>query len=292
MTLSHRFLSRLLLAHFALAAFLAFPLEASAQRRPPGPPHHPPGHDRDRWDDRYDDRWDSGRDRFGRDEVVRLRLSERTFRGTTVPLLQLAQQQGIRLQGREVLAVSLDAEALGRFADAEARLVVNGVPQGAFQYLFSRRDQVNFYLYGQSEIGRDIRQLQIEVRGEAQLHGVSLTLAPERRPGPAPLPPTIFLRPMRDFYGRVSQSLETAFAIPFQHSNRMVAAVTITALSNDRGEYALVEIGGRGPLLRQFLDRFARTQRISFPRPVPLHQIGINMLNHVRVESVEVEFLR
>jgi hypothetical protein len=187
-------------------------------------------------------------------------------------------------------SVTLEASALGRFANAEASLIVNGRAE-AFQLIRSGRDQVTFQIYGRGEVGRDIRSLQIEVRGDAQVDGVIVQLE-RHRPGPGPRPlPGIHLRPMRDFQGRTSLTLEQAFALPYQHANRLVTEVRLQVSSNNSGELSLVDIG-RGPLGRHSIGRWGQTVVVRLPQAVPLRDLGINMLNHVRVETLDIEFLR
>lgn len=316
---THRFFVRLLLGQLALAAILAFPIDAKAQARVNGPDFTFDERDQqreerredrredrrgdrreDRRDDRIGERWD---DRYeplppmrplppiGRDDEIRLYHSERVYGQSLIRVLQLANQQGQRLQGRVIESVTLEASALGRFANAEARLIVDGRAEGSFQYIRSGRDQVTFHLFGRGEVGRDIRSLQIELRGDAQVDGVIVQLE-RHRPGPDPRPqPGIHLRPMRDFHGRTSQTLEQAFALPYQHANRLVTEVRLQVSSNNSGELSLVDIG-RGPLGRHSIGRWGQTVVIRLPQAVPLRDLGINMLNHVRVETLDIEFLR
>lgn len=287
---------KILLAQLALISILSLPLSAEAQRQRE--------RDRDR-DGRQDefgigvgigagrgsdfDYYDRPRDRYDRTEDIRLVHSERVYGQTLVRVLQLANQQGDRLRGQVIRSVSLEARALGRFANAEARLLVNGRPESGFELLGSTRDVITFPLYGQSEVGRDLNSLQIEVRGDAQIRGVIVTVE-GRRQDPFPAP-ALRLRPMRDFYGRTSQTLEQALGLPFSHLNRLVTQITLDASTINGGELTLVDIG-RGPLGRNLLSRFPRPVTVYFDRPIPLRDVGINMLNHVRIDAVEIQFLR
>jgi hypothetical protein len=323
---THRFFVRLLLGQLALAALLAFPIDAKAQVRVGGSDFTFDERDQqreerredrreerrddrigDRWDnsynDRIGDRWDGRIEPLppirplpplrplppiGHDDEIRLYHSERVYGQTTIRVLQLANQQGDRLLGRTIESVTLEASSLGRFANAEARLVVDGRTE-AFQLIRSGRDLVTFHIYGRGEVGRDLRSLHIEIRGDALVDGVIVQLE-RHRPGPRPLP-GIHLRPMRDFHGRTSQTLEQAFALPYQHANRLVTEVRLQATSINSGELSLVDIG-RGPLGRHLIGRWGQTVVIRLPQAVPLRDLGINMLNHVRVETLDIEFLR
>lgn len=299
---AHSTFKKLLLAQLALIGILSLPLNAEAQRQ------------RERERDREGRRDDFGigigvgvgigqrpgqgsdfeyndrpRDRFERTEDIRLVHNERVQGQTLVRVLQLANQQGDRLRGKVIRSVSIEARALGRFAQAEARLLVNGRPESAFEYLSNTRELITFPLYGQSEVGRDLNSLQIEVRGDAQIRGVVVTVEDRRR---EPLPaPALRLRPQRDFYGVTSLRLDQAFALPSSHMNRLVSQITFEASSINGGELGLVDIP-RGPYPRQYLSRYSAPVTVYFDRPIPLRDIGINMLQHVRVETVEIHFLR
>lgn len=295
---AHSTLKKLLLAQLALIGILSLPLNAEAQRQ------RERERDREARRDEFGfgigigqgpgrgsdfDYYDHPQDRFERTEDIRLVHNERVQGQTLVRVLQLANQQGDRLRGKVIRSVSIEARALGRFAQAEARLIVNGRPESAFEYLSNTRELITFPLYGQSEVGRDLSSLQIEVRGDAQIRGVIVTVENRRRD---PLPaPVLRLQPMRDFYGRNSQTLEQALGLPYSHLNRLVSQITLEASTINGGELTLVDIG-RGPLGRNLLSRFSRPVTVYFDRPIPLRDIGINMLNHVRIDTVEIRFLR
>lgn len=291
---AHSTFKKLLLAQLALIGILSLPLNAEAQRQRERERDRDarqdefgigqgPGRDRDF------DYYDRPQDRFERTEDIRLVHNERVQGQALVRVLQLANQQGDRLRGKIIRSVSIEARALGRFAQAEARLIVNGRPESAFEYLSNTRELITFPLYGQSQVGRDLNSLQVEVRGDAQIRGVIVTVE-NRRQDPFPAP-VLRLQPMRDFYGRNSQTLEQALGLPFSHLNRLVSQITLEASTINGGELTLVDIG-RGPMGRNLLSRFSRPVTVYFDRPVPLRDIGINMLNHVRIDTVEIRFLR
>jgi hypothetical protein len=227
---------------------------------------------------------------IGRDRVE-LIVNQRILGSGTLRLLQLAQQHGEQIQGMELLRVVVQGRSIGRFS-AQARLIVNGQPVSEFKNLDGGMTQfpINRVLGGRSEIGRDIRQLQLEVRGDALID--SLTLRLERSGGhnPGPLPSRdLRLSPMRDFNGRISQSLMSALSLPYQYSDRLVSAITIDATSFDRGGMALVDTG-RGLIQQISVNRHSAPVRVQLPRPIPLRDVGINMTGRIRIETIVIEF--
>ena len=231
----------------------------------------------------------------GLGRTIRLALNQPVYVSALLSLRQLAQQQGLRLEGERVSSVTLEADVRGR-GRAEARLLVNNLPVGQWQSLISRRSQVSFFLSSyESEIGREVRSLQLEVRGDVLVTGVSLELARGQVgpwPGPRPGERTLHLRPQRDLNGRLSQGLEQAVSLPREHSQRLVSAITLGVSSSNRGTLILVDMG-RGVLERTTpLDFYAREVHVQLPQPVPLRDLGLNTTGHVRVETLSIEFLR
>ncbi len=311
---SSRFLIRLLLGHMALALLLAFPFSADAQDF--------------EWDDRYgqdtqstdfhysdrdypDDEnlqydWGNARDerRPGGDrrrddrwpEVslnsdIQLHVAQRVYGSAILPLKRLAQQQGIRLEGERLAAVTLEADVTGRLR-VQARLVVNGLP-GQWEEVIGRRRPVLFPLpYGQAEVGREIRSLQIEVRGDAVVESVTLQLERGRQPQ-HPGHRELRLRPMRDLYGPLGTSLEAALNLPLQHSSRLVSAITLEASTMGRGVLQITQYGVRGSLgYIPGLTRRSQFIQIVLPRPLPLRDLQLILTDHVRVDTLTIEFLR
>lgn len=311
---SYRFVIRLLLGQVALAFLLAFPFSADAQ-------------DFD-WDDRdgqdahstdfqYSDRdypddenlQHGGRDgRDGRRPGVNpgrghrghgsslqsdivLHVGQRVYGSALLPLKKLAQQQGIRLEGERLQAITLDVDVAGR-QRVQARLVVNGLP-GLWEEVLGRRRPVLLTLpYGQSEIGREIRSLQIEIRGDAIVDSVTLQLEQGRQPWPAPSR-ELRLRPMRDLYGPMGTSLESALGLPLQHSSRLVSAITLEASTLGRGVLQITQYGVRGSLgYIPGLTRRSQLIHIVLPRPLPLRDLQLILTDHVRVDTLTIEFLR
>jgi hypothetical protein len=311
---SYRFFIRLLFGQMALALLLSFPFSADAQ-------------DFD-WDDRYgqttqstdfhysdrdypDDEdlqydWGHGRDerRPGGDRRrddrwpetslnsdIQLHVGQRVYGSTTLSLRQLAQQQGIRLEGERIEAVTLEADVTGRLR-VQARLVVNGLP-GRWEEVIGRRRPVLFTLpHGQSEVGREIRSLQIEVRGDAVVDSVTLQLEQGRQPWPSPSR-ELHLRPMRDLYGPLGTSLEVALGLPLQHSSRLVSAITLEASTMGRGVLQITQYGVRGSLgYIPGLTRRSQLIQIVLPRPLPLRDLQLILTDHVRVDTLTIEFLR
>jgi len=311
---SYRFFIRLLLGQMALAFLLALPFSADAQ-------------DFD-WDDRYGqdtqstDFHYSDRDypddenlqhtgRGGRDERrpggdprrddrrpevslnrdIQLHVAQRVYGSALLPLKQLAQQQGIRLEGERLEGIVLHADVTGRLR-VQARLIVNGLP-GMWEEVIGRRRQVLFTLpYGQSEVGREIRSLQIEIRGDAVVQSVTLQLERGRQPH-QPASRELRLRPMRDLYGPLGTSLEAALNLPLQHSSRLVSAITLEASTLGRGVLQITQYGVRGSLgYIPGLTRRSQLIQIVLPRPLPLRDLQLILTDHVRVDTLTIEFLR
>ncbi len=326
---SYRFVIRLLLGQMALALLLAFPFSADAQDfswddRDGQDPQSTDFHydDRDypddedaRRGDRRDDRRPGGGgagprrpgpgpgpgpglphydDRlpevsYNRD--IQLYLGHRVYGAATLPLKQLAQQQGHRLEGERLEGVVLDADVTGRLR-VQARLVVNGMP-GLWEEVIGRRRPVLFSLpYGQTELGREIRSIQIEIRGDAVVDSVTLQLERERYPQPLPTR-QLHVRTMRDLHGPLSRSLESALGLPIQHSDRLVSSLTLDASTVGRGVLQITQYGVRGSLgYIPALSHRAQLIHIVLPRPLPLRDIQMILTGHVRVESLTIEFLR
>ncbi len=227
----------------------------------------------------------------GRD--IELFVNQRIFGSQTLPLLQLARQQGHNPQDLMIRGVSVEGESLGRFSQATVQLIINGQRVGFPQQLSLRGRQVILDLPGRGgEIGEDIRNLRLEVMGDAQINTVTLLVARRQGPGPGPIPaPMLRLSPQRELNGRISQTLEQAINAPVGYSNRLVSRIVISASSRTSGEFSIVDIS-RGPLQRVALDRAVRTTIINLPQAVPLRDIGFNMIGNARIETVDIEFLR
>jgi hypothetical protein len=227
--------------------------------------------------------------RPGRDVV--LSIHQRSTHSLRIPLLATARQQGHQVDGLRIESVIVDGESLGRFSSAEVSLIVNGQSIGFPQRLTLRGSQVVLPLdrFG-GVIGHDIRTIQLEVRGEAQINTVILDVA--RRPGPGPLPaPMLRLSPQREFTGRLSQTLEQALMLPVGHSHRLVTRMVVAMSTRSTGEISFVDTA-RGPIQRANLDRFTRTHTILLSHPTPLRDIGVNMMGNVRIETIDIEFTR
>jgi hypothetical protein len=247
-----------------------------------GPEERRPGGDR-----RREERW--GESPLSQD--IRLQVGQRVYGSALLPLKQLAQQQGIRLEGERLEGITLEADVTGRLR-VQARLVVNGLP-GMWEEVIGRRRPVLFTLpYGQSEVGREIRSLQIEVRGDAVVDSVTLQLERGRQPRPSPSR-ELRLRPMRDLYGPMGTSLEAALNLPLQHSSRLVSAITLEASTLGRGVLQITQYGVRGSLgYIPGLTRRSQLIQIVLPRPLPLRDLQLILTDHVRVETLTIEFLR
>ncbi|MBY0515827.1 MAG: hypothetical protein K2P81_02885 [Bacteriovoracaceae bacterium] len=231
---------------------------------------------------------------IGRDRVE-LFVNQRILGSGTLHILQIAQQQREQIQGMDLLRVVVQGRSIGRFA-AQARLIINGQPVSEFKSLDGGMTPfpVDRILGGRSEIGREIRQLQLEVRGDAMIDSMTLRLdnsgGYNPGPGPGPIPSRdLRLSPMRDFNGRISQSLMSALSLPSQYSDRLVSAITIDATSFDRGGMALVDTG-RGPIQQISVNRYSAPVRVQLPRPIPLRDVGINMTGQIRIETIVIEF--
>jgi len=298
----------------ALALLLALPFSAEAQDfswddRYPQDPQSPDFHydDRDYPDDEVlrDDRRPRGPRRPGpglphyddhAPEVslnrdIQLYLGQRVYGAATLPLRQLALQQGHRLDGERLEGVILEADVTGRLR-VQARLVVNGMP-GLWEEVVGRRRAVLFSLpYGQSELGREIRSLQIEIRGDAVIDSVTLQLERDRYPQPRP-GRQLHIRTMRDLHGPLSRPLDSALGLPLHHSDRLVSSLTLEASTVGRGVLQITQYGVRGSLgYIPALSHRAQLIHISLPRPLPLRDIQLILTGHVRVESLTIEFLR
>ena len=229
----------------------------------------------------------------GRD--IELFVNQRIFGSQTLPLLQLARQQGHNPQDFIIRGVSIDGESLGRFSQATVQLIINGQRVGFPQQLTLRGRQVILDLPGRgAEVGEDIRNLRLEVMGDAQINTVTLLVARRQGPGPGPGPipaPMLRLSPQRELTGRLSQTLEQAINVPVGYSHRLVSRIVIAASTRTSGEFSIIDIA-RGPLQRVSLDRSTRTTFIQLPQPVALRDIGFNMIGNARIETVDIEFLR
>ncbi|MCE3013590.1 MAG: hypothetical protein LW878_11055 [Proteobacteria bacterium] len=229
----------------------------------------------------------------GRD--IDLFVNQRIFGSQVLPLLQLARQQGHNPQDLLIRGVSVDGESLGRFSQATVQLIINGQRVGFPQQLSLRGRQVILDLPGRGgEVGEDIRNLRLEVMGDAQINTVTLLVARRQGPGPGPGPipaPMLRLSPQRELNGRLSQTLEQAINVPVGYSNRLVSRIVISASTRATGEFSIIDIA-RGPLQRVTLDRSTRTTFIQLPQPVALRDIGFNMIGNARIETVDIEFLR
>jgi hypothetical protein len=217
-------------------------------------------------------------------------VNERIFNQGRIGLLQKAREQGHRPQGLRIQAVVIQGESLGRFADAEVALVINGQLTGQFQRLALRGSQVVLQIpVGSRHVGNNLQTLQLQVRGDAQINSATFRIAAgNNNPIPSPM---LRLSPMRDFTGRASLNFEQAFNIPLSHSNRLVSSIVITALSRNSAEFSIVDIG-RGPVQRSNVDRSLRTYRINFSFPIALRDLGFNHIGPVRVETLDIEFTR
>lgn len=224
---------------------------------------------------------------------ISIHVNERIFGSRNLPLLQLARQQGARVEGLRLQSVTVQGESLGRFSHAEVRLIVNGSAQGFYQRLNLRGGTVSLSLNGfNHEIGRDIRTLQLEVRGDAQINTVILESSRRPGPGPGPQPaPMLRLSPQKELNGRLSQTLEQAINAPIGYSNRLVSRIVIAASTRSSGEFSIVDIS-RGPVQRVNLNRSVRTTTIHFPHAIALRDIGFNMIGNARIENIDIEFLR
>lgn len=317
---SYRFFIRLLLGQMALALLLAFPFSADAQdfdwddrygQDPQSTDFHYSDRDypddedlqhpgrggrggRDDRDDRRpgggprrDDRWPD----VSLNRDIQLHVAQRVYGSAVLPLKQLAQQQGIRLEGERLEGITLEADVTGRLR-VQARLIVNGLP-GMWEEVIGRRRPVLFTLpYGQSEVGREIRSLQIEIRGDAVVDSVTLQLERGRQPWPSPSR-ELHLRPMRDLYGPLGTSLEAALNLPLQHSSRLVSAITLEASTMGRGVLQITQYGVRGSLgYIPGLTRRSQLIQIVLPRPLPLRDLQLILTDHVRVDTLTIEFLR
>lgn len=229
----------------------------------------------------------------GRD--IDLFVNQRIFGSQVLPLLQLARQQGHNPQDLLIRGVSVDGESLGRFSQATVQLIINGQRVGFPQQLSLRGRQVILDLPGRgAEVGEDIRNLRLEVMGDAQINTVTLLVARRQGPGPGPGPipaPMLRLSPQRELNGRLSQTLEQALNVPVGYSHRLVSRIVISASTRASGEFSIIDIA-RGPLQRVTLDRSTRTTFIQLPQPVALRDIGFNMIGNARIETVDIEFLR
>lgn len=230
----------------------------------------------------------------GRNDIE-LFVNQRIFSSQTLPLLQLARQQGHNPQDLVLRGISVDGESLGRFSQATVQLIVNGQRVGFPQQLTLRGRQVVIDLPGRgADIGEDIRNLRLEVMGDAQINTITLLAARRQGPGPGPGPipaPMLRLSPQRELNGRISQTLEQAINVPVGYSNRLVSRLVISASTRASGEFSIIDIA-RGPLQRVTLDRSTRTTFIQLPQPVALRDIGFNMIGNARIETVDIEFLR
>ncbi len=228
----------------------------------------------------------------GRNDIE-LFVNQRIFGSQTLPLLQLARQQGHNPQDLMLRGISIEGESLGRFSQATVQLIVNGQRVGFPQQLTLRGRQVVIDLPGRGgEVGEDIRNLRLEVMGDAQINTVTLLAARRSGPGPGPIPaPMLRLNPQRELNGRISQTLEQAINVPVGYSNRLVSRIVISASSRSSGEFSIVDIS-RGPLQRVALDRSVRTTIINLPQAIMLRDIGFNMIGSARIETVDIEFIR
>ncbi len=310
---SYRFFIRLLLGQMALALLLSFPFKADAQDfswddRDVQDPYSTDFNydDRDYPDDethRRDDRRPGGPQRPGTpryddhlpqitiDSDVRLHVAQRVYGSATLHLKQLANQQGLRLEGERLKKVVLDADVTGRLR-VQARLVVNGIPGLWEEVIGRRRGTVLHMPQGPSQIGRDIRSLQIEIRGDAVVDSVTLKLAARQHQHPLPSR-ELHLRPMRDLHGPLARSLESALNLPLQHSSRLVSVITMEASTVGRGVLQITQYGVRGSLgYIPGLSHRAQLIQIVLPRPLPLRDIQLILTGHVRVETLTLEFQR
>jgi hypothetical protein len=222
----------------------------------------------------------------GQSRSIQLRLSQRVYGQAIIGLKALAQQQGHRLEGLEISSVSLDALVTGR-SRAEARLIVNQIP-GMWVSIDTRSYEtllpVNAY--------GDVRSLQLEIRGDVSINGVTLELGRGGgRPGHQ-IPRELRVLG-RDFHGPQTSSLLSAFSISYQHSSRLVNSIVIDASTMGRGVLQLRRAGMRGPLDRiPALSRYSQPIRILLPEPIPLSELELTTVDHVRVDSMTLEFLR
>lgn len=229
----------------------------------------------------------------GRD--IDLFVNERVWGSKVFPLLQLARQQGHNPQDLSLSSVSVDGESLGRFSQATVQLIVNNQRVGFPQQLTFRGREVVLDLPGRGgEVGEDIRNLRLEVTGDAQVNTISLKIARRNSPGPGPGPipaPMLRLSPRKELNGRLSQTFEQAINVPVGYSHRLVSRIVIAASTRSSGEFSIVDIS-RGPVQRTSLDRSLRTTIIHLPQAIALRDIGFNMIGNARIENVDIEFLR
>jgi len=234
-----------------------------------------------------------GRPDHGRDEQIYRPINQEFRRDGRISLthsLSLGRQHF----GRKIKEVKLRASSQSYRRGGEARVSVNGRAVTASQRIDRQSGEISFFLPDHAdELGREIQQIHIELRGDVYVDGVGVVLEREmHRPGPGPgFPQQEVININREFRGSHRFAIGTLVNLDRYRGMRL-RSVSIQA-SSQIGLGDATFCGQR--CSTQNIGR--RLESYSFPVTGEIvdfnaHNWSIDLRGNIYVESIKLEFMR
>jgi hypothetical protein len=252
-----------------LLVLAQIPMEAFAQRRQP-PPGYPP---------------------HGRDEVVERQIYHRSQGQQTLDLMGILGLN-YRYDGRVVKSVIIRADTARGMG--EAQLLVNRQPVGPSQRVGTYTMSYTFELPYFATIGRDVRSLEISLRGSFSVETVAVVL--EGYGGGGGRPEVLETLVNQRIEGNVNVPLRQVLGLDRRYEGRRVEAVIFTARSDRGMAQAVALINGMSASRVETIDVYPRQYVLRLDGDTTLgravQRLELNIRGSVVLERVGVQLSR